>query len=159
MKSIIFWDMTPLSCIRRFGGTYRLHLQGRRIRSARNQQASRWLACWFLPELILTPWKWRRCVPPKRRLTLNGLRGIISQKIILYKTTASYSRSPGLKYWYGPPPEFSLVLSQFLQANIEIIPQIRRRLNPSTWIPIHYSVIMLSFNTTRSQLLKGPFNK
>jgi hypothetical protein len=34
MKSIIFWDMTPcspLSCTRRFGGTYRLHLQGRRI--------------------------------------------------------------------------------------------------------------------------------
>jgi hypothetical protein len=31
MKSIIFWDMTPcslLSCTRRFGGTYRLHLQG-----------------------------------------------------------------------------------------------------------------------------------
>jgi hypothetical protein len=34
MKGIIFWDMTPcspLSCTRRFGGTYRLHLQGRRI--------------------------------------------------------------------------------------------------------------------------------
>jgi hypothetical protein len=33
MKSIIFWDMTPcspLSFNRRFGGTYRLHLQGRR---------------------------------------------------------------------------------------------------------------------------------
>jgi hypothetical protein len=33
MKSIIFWDVTPcslLSCIQRFGGTYRLHLQDRR---------------------------------------------------------------------------------------------------------------------------------
>jgi hypothetical protein len=33
MKSIIFWDVTPCSlsrCNRRFGGTYRLHLQGRR---------------------------------------------------------------------------------------------------------------------------------
>jgi hypothetical protein len=33
MKSIIFWDVTPrslLSCNRRFGGTYCLHLQGRR---------------------------------------------------------------------------------------------------------------------------------
>jgi hypothetical protein len=32
MKSIIFWDVTPcslLSCNRRFGGIYRLHLQGR----------------------------------------------------------------------------------------------------------------------------------
>jgi hypothetical protein len=31
MKSIIFWDVTPcslLSCNRRFGGTYRLRLQG-----------------------------------------------------------------------------------------------------------------------------------
>jgi hypothetical protein len=35
MKRIIFWDMmpcSPLSCARRFGGTYRLHLQGRRNR-------------------------------------------------------------------------------------------------------------------------------
>jgi hypothetical protein len=37
-KSIIFRDLTPcspLSCNRSFGGTYRLHLQGRRIISAR----------------------------------------------------------------------------------------------------------------------------
>jgi hypothetical protein len=35
MKRITFWDMTPcspLSFNRRFGGTYRLHLQGRRNR-------------------------------------------------------------------------------------------------------------------------------
>jgi hypothetical protein len=35
IKSIIFWDMTPcrpLSSNRRFGGTYRLYLQGRRNR-------------------------------------------------------------------------------------------------------------------------------
>jgi hypothetical protein len=34
MKSIFFWDMTPCSALsgtRRFGGTYRLHLQGCRI--------------------------------------------------------------------------------------------------------------------------------
>jgi hypothetical protein len=34
-KSNIFWDMTPctpLSCARRFGGTYRLHLQDQRNR-------------------------------------------------------------------------------------------------------------------------------
>jgi hypothetical protein len=33
MKSSIFWDITPcspLSVNRRFGGTYRLHLQGRK---------------------------------------------------------------------------------------------------------------------------------
>jgi hypothetical protein len=40
MKSIIFWVMTPcslFSCNRRFGGIYRLHLQGRRNNSASKQ--------------------------------------------------------------------------------------------------------------------------
>jgi hypothetical protein len=47
MKSTIFWDTTPCSPLnvnRRFGGTYRLHLQGRKISSARNQRESRWQA-------------------------------------------------------------------------------------------------------------------
>jgi hypothetical protein len=42
-ESTIFWDTTPcspLKVIRRFGGTYRLHLQGR-ISRARNQRESR----------------------------------------------------------------------------------------------------------------------
>jgi hypothetical protein len=40
--SIIFWDMmlcSPLSFSRRFGETYRLHLQGRRNKFSTNQQA------------------------------------------------------------------------------------------------------------------------
>jgi hypothetical protein len=44
VKSIIFWDVTPcslLSCNRRFGGTYRLHLQARRNNFSKNQQVSR----------------------------------------------------------------------------------------------------------------------
>jgi hypothetical protein len=45
LKSTIFWDITPYSPLkvnRRFWGTYRLHLQGRRIISrARNQGDSR----------------------------------------------------------------------------------------------------------------------
>jgi hypothetical protein len=43
MKGIIFWDVTPcslLSCNRRFGGTYRLHLQGRRNNFSKNQRVS-----------------------------------------------------------------------------------------------------------------------
>jgi hypothetical protein len=46
LKSISFWNVTPcslLSCNRRFGGTYRLHLQGRRNNFSKNQQASKWL--------------------------------------------------------------------------------------------------------------------
>jgi hypothetical protein len=41
MKSIILWDVTPcsrLSCNRRLGGTYRLHLQSRRNNSARTSK-------------------------------------------------------------------------------------------------------------------------
>jgi hypothetical protein len=50
MKSIIFWDMTlysPLSFNRRFGGTYRLHLQGRRNRFSKPATChlfARWFA-------------------------------------------------------------------------------------------------------------------
>jgi hypothetical protein len=42
-KSTVFWDMTPCSPLkvnRRFGGTYRLHFQGRRINQTRNQRSS-----------------------------------------------------------------------------------------------------------------------
>jgi hypothetical protein len=47
MKSSIFWKITPCSPLkvnRRFGGTRRLYLQGRRISRARNQSESRWQA-------------------------------------------------------------------------------------------------------------------
>jgi hypothetical protein len=47
MKNTIFMDITPCSPLkvnRRFGGTYRLHLQGRRISRARNQLESMWQA-------------------------------------------------------------------------------------------------------------------
>jgi hypothetical protein len=50
MESINFWDITPcspLSVNRRFGGTYHLHLQGRIISSARNQQANK--TEWLIP--------------------------------------------------------------------------------------------------------------
>jgi hypothetical protein len=59
---------SPLKVNRRFGETYRLHLQGRRISRARNQREIRWQA-----ELIFRPWKWKRYIPPKRRLTFNPL--------------------------------------------------------------------------------------
>jgi hypothetical protein len=45
MKSCIFWDITPRSPLnvnRRFGGTYHLHLWGRKISRGRNQGESRW---------------------------------------------------------------------------------------------------------------------
>jgi hypothetical protein len=35
--------------------------------------------------LILRPWIWRQNVPPKRRLTFNGLHGFISQKTVSFR--------------------------------------------------------------------------
>jgi hypothetical protein len=61
-ESIIFWNMTPRSPSsfnRRFGGTYRLHLQGRRNKFSKNQQASRWQA--FLSRRIP---RWVASLPP-----------------------------------------------------------------------------------------------
>jgi hypothetical protein len=43
----IFWDITPCSTLkanRRFGATYSLHLQGRRISRATNEGERRWQA-------------------------------------------------------------------------------------------------------------------
>jgi hypothetical protein len=44
MKNAVFWDVAPRrSCVNRpFGGKYRLHLQGRKIRK-RGTNVSRWL--------------------------------------------------------------------------------------------------------------------
>jgi hypothetical protein len=45
MKTCIFWDIPPFSLFkvdRRFGATYRLHLQGRRKSQARNQRERKW---------------------------------------------------------------------------------------------------------------------
>jgi hypothetical protein len=39
----------------------------------------------FLAQLFFRPWRWRRCVPPKRRLTLNRLHGVISQEMLLFR--------------------------------------------------------------------------
>jgi hypothetical protein len=74
-KRAVLWDITPctpLKVNRRFGGTYCLHLQGRRISRARNQCKSRWKA------------RWRWHVPPKRRLTFNGLHSYIPEDSTLH---------------------------------------------------------------------------
>jgi hypothetical protein len=59
MKSIIIWDMTPCNLLkvnRRFGGTYRLHIQGQNIRRVRIQSESRWQApARFLLGLFFDP--------------------------------------------------------------------------------------------------------
>jgi hypothetical protein len=80
MNNFIFWDITPCSPLkvnRHFGGICHLNLQSRR---------------WAKQETIvkagenLPPWRWRRHIPPKRRLTFNGLHGVIFKKIQLFLT-------------------------------------------------------------------------
>jgi hypothetical protein len=78
----VFWDITSYSQLkanRRFRGTFRLHFQGRISRARYCHLLSRW----HLAPLIL-PWRWRRYVSLKCRLTFNGFYGVISQKIILF---------------------------------------------------------------------------
>jgi hypothetical protein len=143
MKNVVYWDVALCrSCVnRRFGGTYRLHLQGRKIREL--QVTADWATrifphpaythpsatcCWPSPQtphlsplccipmwhtvplslflyswLFLTdgsvcshlltlvhrsriflPWRWRRYVPPKRRLT-QDLHSATSQKTTLFE--------------------------------------------------------------------------
>jgi hypothetical protein len=53
IKSSSFWDITPCSPLkvnRHFGGTCRLHLQGGRIRQARNQRDFQRTTLGFIPE-------------------------------------------------------------------------------------------------------------
>jgi hypothetical protein len=65
----------------------------------KNQQVSRWLlTSWFLLELFLRPWRWRRYVPPKRRLQLNRIHGVTSQKMILFITTAMKTSNPTFSF-------------------------------------------------------------
>jgi hypothetical protein len=52
MKSTAFWD-SPLKVSRRFGGTYPLHLQDRRISRARNQHESLPIVTWFPTGFLL----------------------------------------------------------------------------------------------------------
>jgi hypothetical protein len=49
---------------------------------------------WFNARFILRPWRWRRYIPPKCRLTFNGLHGVISQKMALFITTAVRTSNP-----------------------------------------------------------------
>jgi hypothetical protein len=74
----ISYDITlcsPLKVNRRFGATRRLHLC--LLPPSRH----------FISWLFLLYWRWEH-VPPKRRLSFNGLHGVISQKIEIFTTTA-----------------------------------------------------------------------
>jgi hypothetical protein len=89
MKSSVFWDIPPCSPLkvdRRFGGTYRLYHQGRRMNQARNRRgnSSLLVTCFhaaFLFDLFLDPEDGDDMI---LRLTFNWLHSVVSHKTELY---------------------------------------------------------------------------
>jgi hypothetical protein len=90
MKNAVFWDVAPCRCgrlNRRFGGSYRLHLQGRKILE--------WRTCLLvLHSRIFLPWRCRRYDPPKRRFNRPHLHGATSQKTAFFIVTAVKTSNP-----------------------------------------------------------------
>jgi hypothetical protein len=89
--SSVLLDITVYSPFRvnwRFCGTCRLHFQVWRVSQTknptRNRQSTLPFSCWFLAWLALVSWRWRRHIPPKRTLILNGLISAISQVIYFF---------------------------------------------------------------------------
>jgi hypothetical protein len=86
LSDSVLWDITPcrpLKVNRRFGETFRLHLQARKISRTRNRRESRWQAelvsHWFLAQLVL---RFSRCSAHVffRNVgwLIKGLHGVIS---------------------------------------------------------------------------------
>jgi hypothetical protein len=65
-----------------------------RVEEISSAKTSHLVASWLLMNLFLRPWRWRLCVPPKRRFKLDRLHGVISQKMILFITTAVKTSNP-----------------------------------------------------------------
>jgi hypothetical protein len=85
---------------RRFGGRYRLHLQGRKIRERGTSVR------------IFLSWRCRRYVPPKRRFT-QDLHGATSQKAAFFIVTAMKSSNLA--------KNFVVLLSTFCFAEVPFI--------------------------------------
>jgi hypothetical protein len=83
--TMVFRVVTPYSSDRasRFGGTYRLHLQGRRVSQVRPTPAVRFSLLLAWP--TLQPWRLRRYGPPKRE-ALSELYGVTTQNTVLFIT-------------------------------------------------------------------------
>jgi hypothetical protein len=89
LKNAVLWDVRPCrSCVnRRFGETYRLHLQGRKSASEDPAWAGGCRLLTLVPRSrIFLPWRWRRYVPPKRRFT-QDLHDATSQKTTFFIVT------------------------------------------------------------------------
>jgi hypothetical protein len=97
MKISIFWNISRFC----------LHL------------LSRWFLAW------LRPWRWRRHIPPKRRLTSNGLHGVISQKTELFMISPAW-RLQG-SFQILRPRAHQGTLRSKLSCNMNLISVLGRR--------------------------------
>jgi hypothetical protein len=84
----VFWDITlrsPLKVNQRFGGTCRLHLQGRRISQERNKRESRWEARFHTGFLVGFIW-------PLTQANSSGINGVgsIRHKTVLWRFCACF---------------------------------------------------------------------
>jgi hypothetical protein len=85
------WNLKKSRC---FGGIYRFHLQGRRVRQEKIMKAVSWLGkwclspgpSWFLAWFTLRPWR-RRYIPPKHR-AFSELHCFTTRKTAFYTATA-----------------------------------------------------------------------
>jgi hypothetical protein len=74
---VILWDIKPCSLLkvnRRFGGTYRLHIQGQKISGKQDLVFCSVYSSTLKMEAIYS----------SETSTFNGLHGLISQKIVLF---------------------------------------------------------------------------
>jgi hypothetical protein len=83
----VFWHITPYSPLqvnRRFKEhvVSIFRVEGLAELETRVKTGGNVLSRCFLARLILRPSRWKRYVPPKRRLTFNGLQGDISQQTV-----------------------------------------------------------------------------
>jgi hypothetical protein len=91
MESTVFWNITPCSLSeinRRLGGKYRLLSSESKNKPSKKLASSAYhlFSRWFLRGLKFNPPRWKRYVPPKRRLTFTGPHDDISQDIMLFIT-------------------------------------------------------------------------
>jgi hypothetical protein len=133
INSSIFWHITacsPLKVNRRFGGKYLLHLQGRWMSQAKKQSESKWQA---------EP----RHVPPKRRLTFNGLQSITSQKVEHYEIASVY-RNIKVNY-HAKKPQLVSVLNPPSQPSSKICFNINlsSEIKSLTW-PLYSNILCFS---------------
>jgi hypothetical protein len=88
----------------------------------------------------LACWRWRRHVPPKHRVTFNGLHGIISQKI----RTAVRAANPTFPFFVSSFAIISLLLSFSSYSSIFLLLS-HHYLDFLRIILVHAEIILTSF--------------